>query len=56
MLDADGRTVAISEPVTGDEPRVVLRWKSGNLDGVVGKPASLRFALRKAQLYSFWCE
>ena len=56
VLDGGGQTVAVSEPVTGDLPRAVLRWKSGNFDNVKGKTVSLRFALRKARLYSFWCE
>lgn len=56
VLDADGGTVAVSEPVTGDQPRAALRWKSGDLADVTGKPVSLRFTLRNAQLYSFWYE
>ena len=54
VLDGDGHTVAVSEPVTGDQVRAMLRWKSGDLVSVQGKTVSLRLSLRKAQLYSFW--
>lgn len=56
VLDGGGQTVAVSEPVSGDKPRVMLRWKSGDLTALRGKTVSLRFALRNARLYSFWCE
>jgi hypothetical protein len=56
VLDGGGQLVAVSEPVSGDKPRVMLRWMSGDLTAVQGKTVSLRFALRNAQLYSFWCE
>ena len=56
VLDGDGQTLAVSEPVTGDQPRGSLRWKSGNLDSVQGKSVSLRLSLRNARLYSFWSE
>jgi hypothetical protein len=56
VLDSDGQTVAVAKPVTGEQPRAVLRWKSGDLANVKGKTVSLRFAIRNARLYSFWCE
>jgi hypothetical protein len=56
VLDGVGQTIAVSEPVIGDQPRAMLRWKSGDLASVKGKTVGLRFALRKARLYSFWCE
>lgn len=56
VLDGDGQRVAVSELVTGDQPRAALRWKSGDLDNVQGKTLRLRFTLRNAQLYSFWYE
>lgn len=51
VLHGDGQTLAVSEPVTGDQPRGSLRWKSGNLDSVKGKTVSLRLSLRNARLY-----
>lgn len=56
VLDATGKPIAHSESVSGDQPRAMLRWKSGDLSGVKEKPASLRIGLRRAKLYSFWCE
>jgi hypothetical protein len=56
VLDADGRILAVSEPVTGDQPRALIRWKSGNLDPIRGKAVSLRFSLRNVRLYSYWCD
>jgi hypothetical protein len=54
VLDEDGQTVAVAEPVTGNQLRATICWKSGNLESVKGKLVSLRFTLRNAQLYSFW--
>jgi hypothetical protein len=56
ILDGGGQTIAVSEPVTGDQPRATMQWKSGDLANVKGQTVSLRFALRKGRLYSFWCE
>ncbi len=56
VLDGDGQTVAVSEPVTGNQPHAALRWKSGNLNSVKGKTVSLRLSLSNARLYSFWSE
>lgn len=56
ILDDCSQTVAVSEPVTGDQPRATLRWKSGDVAQLKGKAVRLQFALRGARLYSFWCE
>ena len=56
VLDGNDQIVAVSEPVSGNQPRALVRWKSGNLDSVQAKAVSLRFSLRKASLYSFWSE
>ncbi|MBM4005030.1 MAG: hypothetical protein FJ295_17375 [Planctomycetes bacterium] len=57
MLDGDGQTVALAEPVTGNQLRAAIRWKSGAaIDSSKGKLVSLRFMLRNAQFYSFWTE
>ena len=56
VLDGDGQTVAVAEPVTGNQPRAEFRWKSGDLDSVKGKTVSLRLSLYNAHLYSFWSE
>lgn len=56
VLDGAAQTVAVSEPVTGDHPRAALRWKAGDPASIKGKTMRLRFTLRNARLYSFWCE
>ncbi|HUY32397.1 MAG TPA: hypothetical protein VMV69_06420 [Pirellulales bacterium] len=56
VLDGDGRSVAVSEPVAGDHLRAAPRWKSGGLAGFKGRTVSLRFTLRNARFYSFWCD
>lgn len=56
VLGEDGQTVAVAEPVVGDQPRAALRWKSGDLDSVKDKTVSLRLSLHNALLYSFWAE
>jgi len=50
----DGGTHLISEPVTGDQPRAEVRWRDGDLATLQGRPVTLRFTLRQAQLYSYW--
>jgi len=54
LLDAKGNTVAVSEPVLGDQLRATVRWKSGNLADMKGKRITLRFKLRNGSFYSFW--
>ena len=56
VLDGSGQTLATAAPVIGDEPRAVLQWTFGDLHRLQGKTVSLRFTVRNAQLYSFWCE
>jgi hypothetical protein len=56
VLDGAGQTVAVSAPVTADQLRAAIHWKSGNLENLQGTAVSLRFTLRDAQLYSFWCK
>ncbi|MCA9010723.1 MAG: hypothetical protein KDB01_13320 [Planctomycetaceae bacterium] len=56
VLDDAHQIVAVSEPVTGDQPRAALHWKSGGMDNIKGKSVRLSFSLRHARLYSFWSE
>ena len=57
VLDAGGRAIpgfGISESLKGDQLRHAVRWTGGeNLASLAGKPVSLRFALSRAELYSF---
>ena len=54
VLDTAGNTVAVSEPVLGDQPHATIQWMSSDLADLKGKTITLRFKLRTASLYSFW--
>jgi hypothetical protein len=56
VLDVNEKPLAVSNVVTGDQPRAEVSWKSGDLSSLLGRTVSLRFALRNARLYSFWLE
>ncbi len=56
VLDQDGRMVAESEAVTGDQPRFAIRWQHGSLSEFMGKMVRLRFKVRSGSLYSYWVE
>ncbi|MBL8850007.1 MAG: hypothetical protein JNG89_09990 [Planctomycetaceae bacterium] len=56
VLDTEGQTLAVSEPVTGDQLRAAVRWKSVAPDSLGETAVRLQFTLRNAQLYSFWCD
>ena len=50
-----GYSLQESEPVTGDDLDLQLRWKSGSdLSSLVGTTLQLRFVLKNASLYSYW--
>jgi len=57
LLDASGKTIpgyGISDPVISDSLRATVSWQGkSELGAMAGKPVSLRFALRNAELYSF---
>jgi len=54
LLDAEGRELAVSEPVTRTVTDAVVKWKGGfSLDGQRNKATRLRFELSSAKLYSF---
>ncbi len=54
VLDAEGKTLAVSQPIVGDQLRATVQWKSGDLADLKGKTITLRFKLRNASFYSFW--
>lgn len=54
LLDADGKAIARSKSITGDNLRQVAAWETPlQLAAWAGKPVALRFRLREAQLYAF---
>lgn len=54
VCNKEGQTLAKSEVVRGDFPRVEIRWPQGRLVDLKDQPVSLRFTLRNASLYSYW--
>ena len=56
VLDENGKVVAESAAVRGDQPRAELEWVQGNVAGLKGRTVRLRFALRDARFYSYWFE
>lgn len=56
VLDDAGQPLAVSEPITGDQPRAAVRWKSGTGANLQGKTVRVRIVLRQAKLYSFWID
>lgn len=56
VLDQQNRTRAASVPTTGDHADAELQWVEGSPSDARGQVVSLRFSLRRAQLYSYWIE
>ena len=54
LLDTSGRSLATSEPITGDQPRARVVWKIGSVAEYLGDPVVLRLKLRNASVYSYW--
>ncbi|MFH1008258.1 MAG: hypothetical protein V1800_12285 [Candidatus Latescibacterota bacterium] len=54
VMQRDGRVVAASEPITGDQLRERIHWAEGGLSALRGQKVTLRFSLRNARLYSYW--
>jgi len=55
VLGADGEPVAISEPVSGNDTDLIVRWPGGQPNPLAtDDPVQLRFKLRNARLYAYW--
>lgn len=54
VLNREGKVMAASKSLTGDQPRAEAIWEKGDIANMKGEEVSLRFRLRKAHLYSFW--
>ena len=53
LLDADLRSVATSEPITGDGIRLPFRWKSEEgIEKEIGKSVHLKIHFQQASLYA----
>lgn len=44
------------EPIVGDTPRAIVRWKTGDLTKLKGQSVSLRIEMNNASLYSVWMD
>jgi hypothetical protein len=54
-LDEEGRVSTSSEPVSGDDTKQLIKWKSApSLASLSGKLVRFRFHLTNGQLYAFW--
>jgi hypothetical protein len=56
VLDDRDKVLATSAPITGSLLRGEVPWKQGNIAGLSGRSVSLRFTLRKADLFSYWLD
>ena len=56
VLDREGNVLAVSKPMSENEPRHHIAWAQGDLTDVAGKTIRLRFHLRNSRLYSFWLD
>ena len=56
VLDREGNALAVSKPMSEDEPRRRIAWAEGDLADVAGKTIRLRFHLRNARMFSFWLD
>lgn len=60
IVDLDGKVIRgfsrdDCEPIDGDEPSAVIRWKDGrDLSSLADRTVRLRFLLTDGALYSFW--
>lgn len=56
VLDREGSVLAVSTPMSEDEPRRRIAWAKGDLADVAGQTIRLRFQVRNARFYSFWLD
>lgn len=54
VLDADGRSIAQSKPISQDALDVSVEWQDGSLENL-STPVTLRITLENAQLFALWC-
>jgi hypothetical protein len=53
-LDAQGRSTAVSKPISADGLDIPVAWERGGLRASDG-PVTLRIKLRNARLFAVWC-
>ncbi|HAA50551.1 MAG TPA: hypothetical protein DCE43_12605, partial [Planctomycetaceae bacterium] len=52
VIDDTGAVVALSKPVTGDQPSCPIRWARGTGRGLVNQRVRVRFQLTHGHLFS----
>ena len=55
MLDDQGAVVAAGG-IASDGIRAAVQWEGEGAEAAVGRRVALRFALRSAELFSYWFE
>jgi len=56
VIDDTGAVVALSKPVTGDQPSCPIRWARGTGRGLVNQRVRVRFQLTHGHLFSYWMD
>lgn len=56
VLDLEGKTLAVSKPVQGDQPDIAVIWENDAFEALAGKSAKLLFTLENCQFFSFWLD
>ena len=57
LLDHSGDVIADSQPISGDEVRLPVRWKTPvDLKSLSQGAVQLKIHLKDASLYAFWIE
>ena len=55
-MSHDGKILARSSKITGDQLRGEVTWEEGAFTDLKGQAVSLRFTLRNGHFYSYWVE
>ena len=56
MLDDQGEVIAAGGIAESDSIRAAVQWQGEGAEAAVGRRVALRFALRSAELFSYWFE
>ena len=56
VRDPQNRVLAVSAPLTGDQPRGEVAWTTGSWAGLVNQVVTLEIALQRGELYSWWVD
>jgi len=54
VLDKEGKALAMSVSMEGNQLRGETQWQKGNIADLKGQVVSIRFIIRNAAFYSYW--